>query len=145
MSNITNAIFNILSDEIDAAPDPSILFGAKIHGDSYEVFEQGLTIRVGDVFGSQLQPSPDTIGVTEENALLDIHVVVTPPTDDLADRLAARETADSAAREVARILWTTQGLGGYCMVGRIFKRNDWIMPATIRMPVTNLRVEVNPR
>jgi hypothetical protein len=142
--NPTNAIYEILDAYVTSAASSDSLFEAELHGDSYENFGQGLTVRVGDVFGSELLPTGD-FEVEEDNALIDVHIVKMPVSDEREHRFEARAEADEAAKQVAKVLWFSEDLRGLCTIGRIFKRNDWIMPATIRMPVTTLRIEVNSR
>lgn len=147
--NISNALFEFTAQTVAQAQPSSPLYGKQIHPDVYEEIK-GDTIRIDDIRQAQPALTPDR-KIRKDNAFINVIFVAFPVSQKLADRLDARERAEAMADEWLLAMFDnpkladTDGVPRICIVGQVSQFNDWIRPATVKMPVCVLRIQVNPR
>lgn len=147
--NISNALYFFTDQIVTLAENAAALKSAQIHIDIYEEIKPGKTIRIDDL--RQANPAWTGTEVRRDNGVIDLMFVTTPATQKVQDRLAARQMSEDMATEWLAAMYLnpkladTDGTARVCIVGKVVQFNDWIKPGTVKMPVTVLRLKVNPR
>lgn len=81
-----------------------------------------------------------------DNAVHQVWFVVQPESQSAVDRVAARELSQNIANEWLKEVFESHTLGGrVCSSGNIKQIDDWMMPITVKMPVTVIQITINPR
>lgn len=144
MANISNALFEFTSELVEAAGSESALFQKTIHADVYEEINID-TIRIDDLRQAKPVLTADN-KIRKDNAIVNVYFIAKPETQSLPDRLAARQRSEDMADAWLLKVFADPKLGNrVCLVGDVAQFNDWIRPATVKMPVCVLRLQVNPR
>jgi len=148
--NLSNVVYNFAVALKNAAASGAALEGAKLQADFYEeVNEPGGTklIRVGDLIGSI--PQPITTGELKEfNAVLDVQFLQIPVTQEITNKLAARQTADQMALDFIKAVYDDQKLGtNNCNIVdkvSVQKTNDQRkVSGNVKVPISIVRLTMN--
>ena len=149
MINISNALFEFTSQLVEAATSDEAVFQATVHADIYEEIRSGKTIRIDDIRNCK----PVLIGsgeIRRDKAIVSVHFLKMPVTQKLTDRLEARQTAENMATEWLKAYFNNpkltdeNGFHRVCNTGEVIQFNDWIKPGAVKIPVTVLRLLINP-
>ena len=142
--NLSNVVYDFCSELVDKG---GVFEDVMLHADTYEPIKPGKTIRVDEVIESTPRSvrRQGVLIMRETNAHLDVQVVVTPDSEKLDDRKAARNSADELTLALTlEIEKREQGEIGDCVrVSRIRKSNRWYNVANRKTPVAFLRLFIN--
>ena len=145
MANISNILFEFTREIVDSSASGSALDGANIHADVYEEIRPGKTIRVDDLRTATPVTTPDG-NTRRDNAVINLFFLSMPATQKLEDRLEARQMSEDMCDAWLAEVNKDPTLGNrICFVGEKKQFNDWIKPGTVKIPVTILRLLINPR
>jgi hypothetical protein len=148
--NISNVLFEFTSELVTAAADETPLKDVVIHPDIYEEIRPGKTIRIDSLRTSD----PVLIGsgqIREDNAVLYTFFLKMPESQAVSDRLAARQTTQDMVEVWLQAFYNdpkltdSEGNPRVCNVGQVKKQDGWIKPGSVKIPVSILKLLINPR
>lgn len=147
--NISNALFAFTEQLVNSAANESVLIDSQIHADIYEDIKPGKTIRIDDIRSAK----PVLLGsgeIRRDKVVVSVHFLKMPVSQKLSDRLEARQTGENMATEWLKEYFNNpkltdeDGKPRICSSGEVIQFNDWIKPGAVKIPVTVLRLLINP-
>lgn len=140
---IETAIYNVLKQAIEDAPETAALHGAELHDTLYARVSKPYGVRIGDV-GAALAPMRGGTEVGEFDAALPLQCFARVQGDTVTARVTARDKARSLAHAVAKIFFDDPMLQGQVRDARALEVvNGWAQVQATPHAVAVLTVLVN--